>query len=63
MAEIDGADDPREKRLRPYQPPAIEETGTFERLVLSCGHTPEEGAEGNDQCSGPRNGMMQGANS
>jgi hypothetical protein len=25
---------------RPYVPPAIEETGTFERLVLSCTHLP-----------------------
>lgn len=42
------------ERLRqPYEPPRIEESGGFERLVLSCGHTPEEEAAGVPGCSGP----------
>jgi hypothetical protein len=24
---------------RPYQPPRVEESATFEHLVLACGHT------------------------
>ena len=31
--------DTDEKR-RPYEPPAIEESGSFDRLALGCGHTP-----------------------
>ena len=27
---------------RAYRSPAIEESGSFERLVLACTHTPEE---------------------
>jgi len=30
---------------RPYEPPRIEETGSFERLVLACNHQPG-GCEG-----------------
>jgi hypothetical protein len=25
---------------RPYSPPAVEETGSFERLTLACSHVP-----------------------
>jgi hypothetical protein len=25
---------------KPYTPPAVEETGSFERLVLTCTHLP-----------------------
>lgn len=32
-AEVKGA--PR----RPYQPPRVEESASFEHLVLACGHT------------------------
>ena len=28
---------------RPYEAPAVEETGDFERLVLACAHTPSGG--------------------
>lgn len=31
---------------RPYVPPAVEESGSFERLVLSCAHVPM----GRDNC-------------
>ena len=36
--------DPKDTRndqpRRPYEPPRIEESGEFERLVLACGHEP-----------------------
>ena len=31
---------PKARPRRPYTPPAIEESGRFERLALSCGHVP-----------------------
>ena len=32
------SDSPEEKPRRAYEAPRIEESGTFERLVLACGH-------------------------
>jgi hypothetical protein len=29
-----------ERTRRPYTPPAVEETGDFERLILGCLHLP-----------------------
>ena len=31
---------PSEKKRRPYEAPRIDESGRFERLVLTCTHTP-----------------------
>ena len=31
---------PDKKPKRPYQKPLVEETGDFERLVLTCNHKP-----------------------
>jgi hypothetical protein len=50
-------DDARSKRpsepiRKRYEPPTIEQSGDFERLVLACGHTPEEAAAGNEMCDG-----------
>ncbi len=35
---------------RPYEPPRIEESGSFERLVLACGHTPAGQPGGGSTC-------------
>jgi hypothetical protein len=32
--------EPATRQRRPYTPPAVLETGSFERLVLACGHLP-----------------------
>lgn len=45
----DNRNDPQDGR-RPYEPPRIEETGTFERLVLACGHTPAGQPGGGGSC-------------
>jgi hypothetical protein len=60
MDSSDRSKQPREGSRRRYEPPAIEETGNFERLVLSCGHTPDSEE---DACGGPRTGMGMGSNS
>ena len=41
---------PAKPRRRPYNPPAIEETGSFERLALGCGHTPAGQPGGGGSC-------------
>lgn len=33
-------DTPPQPVRRPYEPPCVEESGSFERLVLSCSHKP-----------------------
>lgn len=33
---------PQPVARRPYEAPSIEETGSFERLVLACSHLPDE---------------------
>jgi hypothetical protein len=63
MASMDRKKPFSESSRRPYEPPAIEETGNFERLVLSCGHTPEDFANGMEECGGPQTGMGLGSNS
>jgi hypothetical protein len=45
---------PLEPSRKHYEPPAIEESGGFERLVLACGHTPDQAATGMfPLCEGP----------
>jgi hypothetical protein len=61
MASKDRSKQPDKVARRRYEPPAIEETGDFERLVLSCGHHPDD--VDNEACGGPRTGMMMGQNS
>lgn len=45
-----------EKRRRAYVPPAIEESGNFERLALACGHTPTGQPGGGGSCDPFRGG-------
>jgi hypothetical protein len=33
------------ERKRPYQSPRVEETGSFERLMLECSHQPKTPCE------------------
>jgi hypothetical protein len=46
----DDPKNPTKSKRRPYVPPAIEETGSFERLALGCGHTPAGQPGGGGTC-------------
>lgn len=48
--------DTRQNRRQPYEPPRIEETGSFERLVLACGHTPVGQPGGGGACDPAKGG-------
>jgi hypothetical protein len=52
-------------RRKPYQAPAIEQSGSFERVVLSCTHTPAEASADPDcffsQCSTNCGGTAESA--
>ena len=55
MDNGDRADESSRKPRRPYAAPAVEESGGFERLVLSCGHQPDD--IGNEMCDPDAGGM------
>lgn len=48
--ESNGSNKKKHEVRRPYQTPAVEESGGFERLVLACSHTPQDGLQGDLQC-------------
>lgn len=48
MSHTRDSEAPKRERLRPYEPPRIEESGDFERLVLACTHQVQECVGKND---------------